>query len=427
MLDQIVETYIQRIKSTVITDAQMVDIPLAYVSRLNISESVKHFLDQQVEIWLREEEQKFQSSDRFDYDRPEVRMLIDQIFDFLKQNANFHVTKFNHLIERAIKLEINYLIEPHRTLRQFIFKDSEVVSTLEVYDTFKYFSHFTYYKAAVSEYFDTKFMRQVSENQFVNLMQQIDQKTFEAEPVEMALRMVKNIVTFFSQATEKEVDTIALEILETAFKDRDLRQFSEKIQQVKTKTTLSELHFNEVEALLRDGVIPGLKEEEPRDRTEILGLEKVESLEQHKPAVAVKDIEVGEMVVRPQEAEEAEEEYEEEETGASVATALADFVASQISSDTPLQDINELITGRSRRKIIKKLFNKKEKEFLEFIVQLNPVSSWKEASPMIDEVFYERNINPYSNEAIMFSDLVYNRFFPKDKYVGERGSSNRFF
>jgi hypothetical protein len=99
---------------------------------------------------------------------------------------------------------------------------------------------------------------------------------------------------------------------------------------------------------------------------------------------------------------------------------MANFVASQIKSDKPLEDLNTMIIGRTRKKIIKKLFNKNENELLSFVNLVNNQSAWKEASGIIDNEFYERGINPYSKEAIIFSDLIYIRFFPKDRYVGEQ-------
>jgi len=155
MLENIVDVLIKKVKDAVVSDANMQEIPLAYLMTREIPESVKHFFDQEVELWLREEEEKFASNDRFDYDMPEVRMLIDRIFDNLKQNARFDLNKFNQLLERAVKLEMNYLIEPHRTLTQFIFKDSPIVSTMDVYDTLKYFFRYEYYKDAISDYFNT--------------------------------------------------------------------------------------------------------------------------------------------------------------------------------------------------------------------------------------------------------------------------------
>lgn len=434
MLESLVEVLIKKVKEDVITDPNMQDIPLAYLTTRNIPDSVKHFLDQEVELWIRDEEEKFTSSDKFDYDMPEVRMLIDQIFDHLKQNARFDKNKFNHLIERAVKLEMNYLIEPHRTLSQFIFKDNQVVSTMEVYDTLKYFFKYTYYKDAISDYFNTKYLREISEEQFKQLISQIDENAFKENLLEITLKTIKTITGFMAEATGEEIQSIELDILLPMFNDRNLKVYASLIEDLKGKGEI-EISLANLETILRDESLDTLTVPEAETVTEIEEIEEapqieeIEDIEESKPVVAVDDIDVGEMKteeITVEEEEEAEPEAEEmEETPApaaakvNVADDMANFVASQIQSDQPLQDLNSIIVGRTRKKIIKKLFKKKENEFLDFINQVNENNAWKDVSGLIDDEFYERGINPYSKEAIMFSDIIYIRFFPKDHYVGD--------
>ena len=434
MLENTIEVLIKKIKNEVITDSNMTDIPLAYLMTRNIPESVKHFFDQEVELWIREEEEKFSSSDRFDYDMPEVRMLIDQIFDHLKQNARFDLNKFNQLLERAVKLEMNYLIEPHRTLTQFIFKDSAIVSTIDVYDTLKYFFRYEYYKDAISDYFNTKYLYEISQDQFHDLIAQIDHKVFSENTFEITLKTIKTITNFINESSDDEIDRLDLEVLSHVFKDRDLQTYSALIDQLKDQEHLT---LAELETILQEESISTLKAEPETVETPIseetqLHMEEIPDIEESKPSVEVDNIELGEMEAPEPEVEEAEieeeEQEEEEETQevtepvqkhGNVASEMADFVASQISTGQPLADLNPLIQGRARKKIIKKLFKKKEDEFNSFINLINQHSTWKDASVIIDEEFYERGINPYSKEAIIFSDLIYIRFFPKDKYVGE--------
>src|SRR4030043_189716 len=165
MLEKVIDAIISKITREVLS-SQMNQIPVNYLMTCNIPDSVKHFFDQEVEIWLREESDKFTSNERFNYDSPEVRVLIDKIFDILKNNATLHVNKFNQLLERAIKLEANYLIRPHQTLTQFLFKNSPVITTMEVYDMLKYFDKLRYYKDALTDYFNLKYLREISQNHF---------------------------------------------------------------------------------------------------------------------------------------------------------------------------------------------------------------------------------------------------------------------
>ena len=400
MLETTIEILIKKIKDAVITDPNMNEIPLAYLMTRDIPESVKHFFDQEVELWIREEEEKFASSDRFDYDMPEVRMLIDQIFDHLKQNARFDLNKFNQLLERSVKLEMNYLIEPHRTLTQFIFKDSAIVSTIDVYDTLKYFFRYEYYKDAISDYFNNKYLYEISQDQFHDLIAQIDQKVFSENTFEITLKTIKTITSFINESSDEDIDRLDLEVLSHVFNDRDLKTYSALIDQLKDKEHLT---LAELETILQEESISTLEADPEIVETPISEEEEVEEEEQ--------------------ELEEEEDETQVVEAPTqkpeNVASAMADFVASQISTDQPLADLNPLIQGRTRKKIVKKLFKKKEDEFNSFINLVNQHSTWKDASVIIDEEFYERGINPYSKEAIIFSDLIYIRFFPKDKYVGE--------
>lgn len=490
MIEQTVDKFIERIKEVVITDENMKSIPLAYLMTRELPDAIKHYFDQEVEIWLREEENKFTTTERFDYDVPQVRMLIDQVFDHLKQSATFHINKFNQLLERAVKLEMNYLIEPHRTLSQFMFKDSNIVSTMEIYDTLKYFFRLEYYKEAISDYFNTKYMKEIKKDQFTELLNQIDEQAFSENPSETALKVIKSIMGFLGEAQDTEVNSLPIDLLQTSFKDRNLKDYQKLLKKAEKESGLSEFTFEQLEAMLRDGVMPGSKVE-VKDKTEIIGIEAHEDIETSKPDVVVDEIEVPETsldesvigedieedieedfedeeyeleddveeeleeaeieleapeeeIVEEVEVEEAEEEItigepsevledvmeteevEEETKPSHVAEDLADHVARQISSDVPMEDLSNLIKGRARRKIVKKLFKKKEPDFLSFLDQINMLKTWKDASKLIDDEFYEREINPYCSEAISFSDIIYTRFFPKDKYVSSENETNGF-
>ena len=466
MLENIVDILIEKVRKEVITDENMKNIPLAYLMTRNIPESVKHFFDQEVELWIREEEEKFTSNERFDYDMPEVRMHIDNIFDVLKQSANFHVTKFNQLLERAVKLEMNFLIEPQRTLTQFLFKDSPIVSTMEVYDTLKYFFRYKYYKDAISDYFNTKYLREISQDQFKDLMEQIDEKIYKENVLETTLKTLKTVLGFINEAGEEKTDVLSIIVLEHAFTDHNLNEYTELVKQLKAEGEI-EVGLTTLEQILSEGNLKAAEEVEvdssKREATQIM-IDNLEDIESSKPEVEVSEIEIKESEIQLEEpedeVEEEEEEFEEEEEVVAeaaqveeeipvvektpepvieeeavsespeqegkVANDLADFVAKQIKSDQPMEDVNKIITGRNRKRVVKKLFKKKENEFSSFVDILNSQTNWKEASVIIDEEFYQRGINPYSKEAIMFSDMVYTRFFPKDKYVGEQEDFDKF-
>ncbi|HED09253.1 MAG TPA: hypothetical protein ENJ10_01060 [Caldithrix abyssi] len=440
MLENTIDLFTARMRDIVLKDQRMDAIPLAYLKTLNIPQSLQHFFEQEVQMWIREEEEKFES-ERFDYDEPQVRMLIDKIFDHLQDNAVFSLTQFNHLLERAIKLELNYVVKPHRTLTQFIFRNSDTVSTMEVYDTLKYFSRFDYYKNALSDYFNSKYLHSISKSQFTDLIDQIDKKAFETDTLETTLKTIKSIMGAIGEAQQKDIVDLSVDVLYDALSDRNLADYAEKAQKAKYENEITTLNLAEIEALLRDGTMPRA-EAEVTPATETAFVE-LEDIEKQAPDINVDEIEVApateEVVLQEEEPEDdfddmdvAEEAFtpsvektsppveEKPAVKSNVASDLADHVARQIQSDSPLEDLNTMVVGRIRRKIIKKLFRKNEQSFLDFLNMLNKEETWKSASRIIDDVFYENEINPYSKEAIALSDIIYLRFFPKDKYVGEK-------
>jgi hypothetical protein len=307
---------------------------------------------------------------------------------------------------------------------------------MDVYDTLKYFFKYGYYKDAISEYFNAKYMREISQEQFNQLIAQIDENAFKENSFETTLKTIKTLTSFMSEAVGADVQTIDLDVLSHAFKDRNLDKYSNLMDELKDKNK-EEISLADLETILREESVEALTEPTPvveettaeikPEGEETLTIEEIEDIEDSKPVVEVTEIDVGE--IKPEEMVEEEEEEEEEvvdaaplkdDTKGSVADDMANFVASQIQSDKPMQDMNSMVVGRTRKKIIKKLFQKKENEFLSFANMINEQTAWKDASVVIDNEFYERGINPYSKEAIMFSDLIYIRFFPKDRYVGDQ-------
>ncbi len=422
MLEKVMDNIIDKIHDEVVTP-QMDRIPLNYILTRDIPDSVKHFFDQEVEIWLREEADKFSSNERFDYDMPEVRVLIDKIFDVLKQTATFHINKFNQLLERAIKLQANYLIRPHQTLTQFLFKDSFIITTMDVYDMLKYFDKFQYYKDAVTDYFNLKYLREVSQNQFEELIAGIDQQVYGKDPLGTALQTVKTINNFLNEGREPS-EKLPADILYKAFHDRKLDEYARLVQKEEKEGT-EELSLSELETLLRSGKTH-LERTRKEEKKAAQTIETIEDLEEAKPEVQVEDISVDAKVEvpEPEEAEEEiEEEYEEEEeavpaAAVSAADQLADVVSRKIKGEY-LADLSSIISRKQEKKFTKKVFKKDQKSYRNFVEFLNGLPSWKQASAAIDEMFYQKGINPYSNEALEFSDLVYNRYFPKDRMVNK--------
>lgn len=81
--------------------------------------------------------------------------------------------------------------------------------------------------------------------------------------------------------------------------------------------------------------------------------------------------------------------------------------------DGPIPDLDLVIDVKSRKMLVKKIFKKDEAAYKFFIAKLQEKMTWKEAKVLIDHELFNRNVEPFSREAIRLGDLVFNRYFPK--------------
>lgn len=78
-----------------------------------------------------------------------------------------------------------------------------------------------------------------------------------------------------------------------------------------------------------------------------------------------------------------------------------------------LHPLELLIEDDERKRFIRKLFNG-DAAYFEVVVQtLNKITSWKEASLYLDEIFLVNGVDPYSTDSVHFTDKVYTRFSQK--------------
>ncbi len=109
-----------------------------------------------------------------------------------------------------------------------------------------------------------------------------------------------------------------------------------------------------------------------------------------------------------------QEQYQAAQDSQDAAAQLAKLISRKLGTDK-LKDLQSLIHDRDRKKIIRKLFDGDEQRYLRFAERLNRIHSWKAAARLVEDEFRERGINPYSKAALLFSDYVYKRFFPKEE------------
>ena len=76
-----------------------------------------------------------------------------------------------------------------------------------------------------------------------------------------------------------------------------------------------------------------------------------------------------------------------------------------------VRDLDELISFNEEKIFITNIFNDENDAYLKFVKLINKIPSWELASPLIEKRYMKIGIDPYSKEALRFSNLVYFRYF----------------
>ena len=86
----------------------------------------------------------------------------------------------------------------------------------------------------------------------------------------------------------------------------------------------------------------------------------------------------------------------------------ADKVEKQLSS------LKSLIQPRQKKEIIKRIFGNNDQAYQNLIDELESVKNWTEALKRVEKELNKRNISLHEADAILFTNILYFRYFPED-------------
>ncbi len=83
----------------------------------------------------------------------------------------------------------------------------------------------------------------------------------------------------------------------------------------------------------------------------------------------------------------------------------------------PYPSILDFISPEDWRLFLKKIFKKDSLDFSRLIHKIDKTDKWRSAKEIIDWELEQRNVDPYSKEAVKLGDIVFAKFFSKGKYA----------
>lgn len=346
--------------STSVKEILAAEIPRPIQTLIRVD--IEHKLEEELK-------NKFINS-RFDFSHPEVIGLQNQINSILVLNYKFNRSEYLELIEDAIHLMINYLIRPQWTLLNYIYENTTQVSGDYIVKSLRMFSAYDYLKVLITKVIQEKNIKLMTSNEFQNLVWKCDREFIRRKDGYQIANITFAIYEFINYGLKDIKAPVNLKGIIKFFYDKGLKVITNRLE-AELQRNVSEISLDDLSLILED-------------LRQTHGVFEAEFQHQIKTQVQEN---LQQVVDKPKEDK----------------------------SEINLEPIENFIDEEDRKKIIKKIFKKNEQDYLDAISEINKMTSWKDASKYIDEIYILNEVDLYSPEAIIFTDIAYKRFYPDNK------------
>ncbi len=339
---------------------------------------IRTLIRHEVELQLKEElHGKFLNS-KFNYSHPEILSLQNQINSLLVINYVFERDDYLELIKDSVHLCFNYLVRPHWTLTNYLFDNSSQVSTDSVISTLHQFSAYNYLKEIVIRFISEKNIQLINLQEFRTILFKADREYIKRRNGFQIAQIVTAIYEFINFGAQDIHSPILTKGLIKYFEDKGLKTISDRLM-IELKRNVESISLTDLGSILEDlHKEYGEFEFNETDYSEEFGQPKIEIKKEKKDPETAK-LELTESI------------------------------------EINLVPLEELIGNDERKRFIKRIFRKNENDYVNAIAELNATKSWKDASVYIDEIFIMNDIDPYIPDAVRFTEITYQKFFPKSR------------
>lgn len=389
----IFEREIQSIIQTVLaqTIGEEENIRLKQILAANIHPALKVYLTGEVEKLLHSEREKEVRSKRFPYALPEVVSLQRQIDALLVNEYEFTRSEFETAVDEAVHFHFNYLCRPQWTLLNFVFENNRAVFTSELERKLRYAVDYRYFSVLIRRYVAERGLLELRYEEFRDLLARIDHEVVARHSAVELARMIRPLLAFIESGhTQQAKDWLdhglPIHAAIVFYEDKKLDEIKAALE-AKRDAGQHELSVNQLAALIAEV------------RGEAISQPPVAPAPPPGPAA------VGE----PNPVEPAVIELTPADAESSFSTREQPSVE---QSGTRLIDVYSLFSVSDQKLFIKKLFRKDEVEFRNALDALDSMKTWKEASMMLESIFRANDVDPFSKEAIQFTNRIQSRYLP---------------
>lgn len=365
------------------TIGQAHSISLRDILAADVLPALRAFFRADVEAMYLEEHNAALGQSKFNHDHPDVKHAQAQLRSVMVMHYVFARKEYLARLADAVQLLANYLVRPQWTLTGVVFEKEPAISVEALRRLMHYFAPYEYLGEVLFRYAEDRKVSAFTKDDFSNLLWKIDAAFVRRKTGQELCEALTPMYEFFEYPRTGGKFAMPVKALIKYFEDKGLTDAQTRLEGEMAQG-VSALPLQTLSGILEDV-----------RRTS------------------------GHFVV------ERNEQKSAPSAGGEISTAPAgdDAVAGGPAGNgtqpsagdrgtRPGPDIAPAIQENEKRKFVRKIFRQEETKFDEAIEQLGRTAGWKEASRLIDEIFIENDVDPYSGEAERFIEIVFQQYHP---------------
>jgi len=403
-----IEHIMNAVRARTIGEAE--SIRLRDILHADLHPALKAYFKARIWQMLQQERQTEVRSKKLPYGLPEIMRLQDQIDILLVYNYVFGQHDFTLMLDHAVHFQFNFLCRPQWTLLNFIFENQRRRPTSDMRRKLEYCVDYAYYAEIIKRYIDDRGLAELTYEEFSGLLEKLDQEIVARHSsVELAL-MTRPILRFIDTSRE-HVDqsladsTIPINAAIVFFEDKKLNDIKERLEAERDGKAMTEVSLRQLANVI----------EKVRTGDDTAEAVFPEDHPEEQPAAAV-PVEVKPVIeAKPEKPKPPVKIFSDFEEDLPVVARIQEAVGVPIAMDGSvgvLVNLQSLFSPSEEKTFIKKVFHKDELLFREALDRLNLMEDWHDASKYLQEMYMTNDVDPFSEEAILFTDKVQRRFLP---------------
>jgi len=412
-----IETIMNTVRTRTIGESDSIE--LRAVLNADIHPAIKAYFKNEVERTLREERKEESRSKRFPYPLPEIASLQRQIDLILVNRYEFDHIDFEILLDQAVHFQFNYLCRPRWTLQNFVFEDQRRVSAANVLRKLRYCVDYPYLSRVLKRYINERGLVEFTYEEFRALIKKIDSAVTQKHSPKELGSLMQEMLSFVVAGIPDSSNLISgpslpINAAIVFFEDKEMLNIMSSLEHERDSKGIHQVSIDQLGKMIQI-----ILEREGRDEEFTLRTE--EDVPEAKPFIdeAPQPVEspAPVLVESPEPQGEPMKALEKAWAGSSQTPTVGRKPKRKRKPKG--KDFFSFFTPQEQKFFTKSLFGKDEAVFHSVLERLSETIDWDAAAVVLDSIFIENNIDPYAEDAIQLTDMIYDCFYPSSHQEGE--------